>query len=129
MKTACIIQTEVMKRRRRFFAHRCSLQVFRFLQVGELRKLVIPRPWYSQDNLLEWYRLWYSNDNTTTLTAKAPLIQVLITVTESKWEANLDDSGIFLPALDKGPTKHFDGETKDELPSTSDTTQLIAVAS
>ena len=37
-------------------------------------------------------------------------------------EANLDDKGIFLPALDRGRLNISDGGATDELPSTSDTT-------
>jgi hypothetical protein len=40
-------------------------------------------------------------------------------------EANLDDKGIFLPALDRGRLNISDGGTKDELPSTSDTTEPV----
>jgi hypothetical protein len=41
-------------------------------------------------------------------------------------EANLDDKGIFLPALDRGRLNISDGGTKDELPSTSDTTESVS---
>jgi hypothetical protein len=40
-------------------------------------------------------------------------------------EANLDDKGIFLPALDRGRLNISDGGTKDELPSTSDTSEPV----
>jgi MFS superfamily sulfate permease-like transporter len=42
-------------------------------------------------------------------------------------EANLDDKGIFLPALDQGRLNIPDasGGTKDELPSTSDTSEPV----
>jgi hypothetical protein len=43
---------------------------------------------------------------------------------EPKWEANLDDSD-FLPALDKGPTKHLMERRKTSYPRRQTTTQPI----
>jgi hypothetical protein len=92
------------KRRRRFFAHRCPCKSSGFLEIeDELRKLV-GVPTMVLPRQPHWCGTDYGTPMTTPpLCSKGPTTQKSITVTW-RWEANLDDSGIFLPALDKGPT-------------------------